>query len=100
MSFFGYPIEIWIGAIIAVIIKLKSAKRLNWIGACITVFVGVGAGLILYQPAMELLGLAKSWEVVVAILLSLSAENLMKVLVELSSDKDWIKTLITTKVEK
>lgn len=53
-----------------------------------------------YRPVIELMGVSQSWDVVVAILLALSAENLMKVLVELSSDKEWIKTMITTKVEK
>lgn len=96
----GSPYEIWIASIIAVIIKLKSTKHLNRIGAGITIFVGVGAGVILYRPVIELMGVSPSWDVVVAILLALSAENLMKVLVELSSDKEWIKGIISAKVEK
>lgn len=104
MLFLGYPIEVWIAAFIAVIIKLQSSKRLTLLGAITTVIVGVGAGVLLYAPIVSLFSLSSSWEVIVAILIALSAENLMKSFVELSADKeflsDWIKYLVNRKDRK
>ena len=79
-------------------IKLQSSKTLSVLGVVTTVAVGVGAGVILYSPVIALFSLSQSWEIIVAILIALSAENLMKSFVEISADKEflkgWIKYLV------
>lgn len=101
MLLFGYPVEIWVATIIAVLIKLQSSKTLSVLGVITTIVVGVGAGVILYGPVITLFALSNTWEIIVAILIALSAENLMKSFVELSADKEflsgWIKYLVNRK---
>jgi hypothetical protein len=104
MLFLGFPIKIWIAVIIAALIKLQSSKTLSVLGVLVTISVGIGAGVILYGPAIELLSLSPSWEIFIAILIALSAENLMRSFVELTANKDmlgdWLKIFINKKLEK
>ena len=101
MNFFGYPIEIWVAAFISVLVKLQSSKHLTLLGSIVTISVALASGVILYQPILIILNLNATWAVPVSIMIALSAENIMKSLVELSADKewltDWIKLLITRK---
>ena len=100
---FGYPIEIWIALAVSILIKLQSNKRLSLLGAITTVAVALFSGLLLYGPIVSLFALSNSWEIIVAILVALTAENLMKTIVEISADKELlaglVKFLITKKVE-
>lgn len=104
MNLFGYPIEIWVAAFISVLVKLQSSKHLTLLGSIVTISVALASGIILYQPILILLNLSSTWAVPVSIMIALSAENIMKSLVELSADKDWlrdwIKFLITRKHEE
>lgn len=102
MNFFGYPIEIWVAAFISVLVKLQANKHFTLLGSIVTISVALASGVILYQPILIILNLNATWAVPVSIMIALSAENLMKSLVELSADKDWltdwIKLLITRKL--
>lgn len=104
MNFLGYPIETWIATTIAIIIKLKASRALTLFGAISTTVVGVGSGMLLYKPITSILGLADSWEIMIAILTALTFENLTKLIVEESSDtetiKGWINFFITKRKEK
>lgn len=103
MSLFGYPIEIWIAIAVSILIKLQSNKRLSLLGAVTTVSVALFSGLLLYQPIVVLFSLSHSWEIIIAILIALTAENLMKTLVELSADRELltgvVKFLVTKKFD-
>ncbi|MFN3895723.1 MAG: hypothetical protein ACK4KU_14435 [Acinetobacter sp.] len=98
--FFGYPVEIWLASLVAVIIRLQTADRLTVLGAAATILVALLAGILLYGPIIVLLGLSQTWAVPMAIIVALSAENIMKIIVEMSADKDWLKGWIKHLVSK
>jgi hypothetical protein len=100
MNILGYPIEIWIAGLIGVFIRLQTSNRLTLLGATTTVIVAMAASLILHGPIVALLGLSVSWNVPVAVIIALTAENLMKAFVEISADKEWIKGWIRHLVDK
>lgn len=93
MLFLGYPIEIWVATALAVLIKLKSSPFLTFFGALTTVLVGIGAGVLGYKTAVTLLELSADWNIVVAVLLALTAENIMKTIMEVSADSTVLKDL-------
>lgn len=99
MNFFGSPIEVWVATVIAVLIKLRNDTKLTLLGIITTFATGVGSGMLFYHQVADMLGLDQSWHVAIACIVTLTADNLMKVLLELSSDrewiKDWIKYLVT-----
>lgn len=103
MNFFGYPLEIWLAAFVAVMFKLKMTSKWTIVGVVSTVGIAMFSGLILYLPMVELLKLSSSWNVPVAILIALTAENVMKNVVELSKDgeffKDWVRFLVTKRIK-
>ena len=94
MNFLNYPIEIWISVLVAVIVRLKSSVTLNWTGALSTTMVAVGAGMIMYKPITALIGLSPDWELLMSILIALTAENVMKGIIDFSDDKDTVKNII------
>lgn len=100
MQFLGYPMEIWLAAIVAMLIRLQTSNTLTILGATTTVIVALFAGVILYEPIIILFGLSESWSIPIAIIVALSAENLMKAIVEISSDRDWLKDWIRYLVDK
>ncbi len=104
MNFFGYPMEIWFASFVAVMFKLKMTSNWTIVGTITTMSIAMFSGLILYLPVVELLELSASWKVPVAILVSLTAENIMKSVVDLSADgdflKDWIRYIVTKKFDK
>lgn len=92
MVFLGHPIEIWAAILIAVMIKLRSSKNLTKYGYATTIGVAVLSGLFLYAPLITLIGLSASWEIPIAILIGLTAENIMNNIVAISSDIDLLKS--------
>lgn len=103
MNFFGYPIEIWLASLIAVMFRLKKTESWTIIGVLSSVAISLFSGLILYMPMVELLSLSSSWHVPIAILIALTAENVMESVVDLSKDgdfiKDWLRFVVTKKVK-
>lgn len=101
MNIFGHPIEIWFASFVAVMFKLKMTSKWTVIETVTTISIALFSGVILYIPVTELLNLSASWHVPMAILISLTAENLMKNVVDLSSDsdffKDWIRYIVNKK---
>ena len=91
MLFLGYPVEIWIATALAILIKLKSSPFLTLFGALTTVLVGIGAGVLGYRTAVTLLELSTDWNIVVAVLLALTAENIAKTVIEFSADTSMLK---------
>jgi len=81
------PIEVVIAILIAAVVRLKSSWSLGWIGALTTTIVSMFSGLLLYQPVLTITGIDQSWDVLVAILISLTAENLMKGLIDFTGQK-------------
>lgn len=100
MNFLGYPIEIWAAAIIAVFVKLQASNTLTLFGAITTVVIALLSGVFLYTPIAAILSLGTSWHIPLAIIIALSAENLMKAIVELSADKEWLKDWIIFMVDR
>ena len=94
MSILGYPIEIWIAVLVAVVVRLKTSVTLNWTGAFATILVAVGSGVVLFKPITALVGLGSNWEPIMAILIALTAENLMKGVVDFSEDRDAVKSIV------
>lgn len=92
MVFLGHPIEIWAAILIAVMIKLRSSKNLTMYGYLTTIGIAVLSGLFLYTPLIALIGLSASWEIPIAILIGLTAENIMNNIVAISSDIDLLKS--------
>lgn len=100
MNILGYPIEIWAASIVAVLIKLQTSSTLTMLGALTTTIVALFSGVFLHETVAEMFGLDQSWYTVVAIVIALSAENLMKSIVELSADKEWLKDFIRFFVDR
>lgn len=100
MNFLNYPIEIWISVFVAVIVRLKSSVTLNWTGALSTTLVAVGAGMVMYKPFTALLGLSSDWELLMSILIALTAENIMKGIIDFSDDKDTVKNILKSIISK
>ena len=91
MNFFGYPIEIWLASFVAVMFKLKNTGKQNIIGSITTVVIAMFSGLILYGPVSDIAGLSPSWNVIVAIAIAITSENLMKSFSTMTLDPDFIK---------
>lgn len=103
MNFFGYPIEIWLASFVAVMFKLKNNSNISIVGTITTVAIAMFSGLIMYRPIVEIINLAPSWNVPVAILVAITAESFMKQANDISSDKDfvkdWLKYILARKIE-
>ena len=93
MLFLGHPIEIWIALLVAVMIKVRSDKTLTKIGILTSILVSILSGVILYIPIMEIFTLSPSWSILIAILSGLTAENIMKNIVTISSNIDLMKSV-------
>lgn len=91
MLLFGYPIQIWIACIVAILVKLQSTRSLTVFGVITTVAVAMGSGVLLYGPMLALLSLEATWSIPMAIILALSAENILKAMLDISDDRKWIK---------
>lgn len=100
MTFLGFPIEIWLAVFLAVMIKIRNAENLNVIGYITTIAISLISGVLLYMPVVELLSLSPSWHIPIAILVSLSAENIMQNVVNISSDNDMLKKFIEAWLSK
>lgn len=90
MLFLGYPIEIWAASFVAVLIKISANKKLTILGAFTTVIVALFSGVILYQPILAMFALDSTWAIPLAIIIALSAENLMKAILQVSEDREWL----------
>ena len=93
MLFLGHPINIWIALLVVVIIKVRSDNTLTKIGILTSVLVSILSGVILYIPIMEIFTLAPSWSIFIAILCGLTAENIMKNVVTISTNIDLMKSV-------
>lgn len=96
MQILSHPVEIWIAASLAVLVKLtglKGSTTIGIFGTATTILVALLSGVIFYIPIMELLSLGSSWAIPTAILIALTAENIMKTIVELSSDGVFIRKI-------
>lgn len=102
MNFFNYPVEIWFASFVAVMFKLKMTSKFTVIGTITTVSIAMFSGLIMYTPLVDLLQLSPSWNVPIAILVAITAENFMKNVVDISNDgqmfKDWLGFIVTRKM--
>lgn len=96
---FGYPIEIWIGVIISVLVKIRYNSSLTFAGALLTMVISLGSGMILYQPILEIFGLGFQWAPFIAMLIALTSDNIMKSVLEISEDtkllKGWATYFVT-----
>lgn len=100
MKFLGYPIEIWAASLIAVIVKLQTSNRLSLIGVISTVIVAMGSSLLLYIPVCDMMGYGSDAHVIVAVLIALTAENLMKAVVEFTADRKIMNGVIKHLIKK
>lgn len=100
MNFLGYPIEIWAAAIVAVFVKLQTSNTLTLFGAIATTVIALFSGVFLYLPIATMLSLSVSWHMPLAIIIALSAENLMKAIVELSADVEWLKGILQYMIDR
>lgn len=103
MNFFGYPVEIWLASFVAVMFKLKKTSNWSIVGTLSTIAIALFSGLVLYGPITAIMELPTTWNVPVAILVALTAENFMNNIVNISNDsdfiKDWLKFFLTRKME-
>lgn len=95
MQIFSHPVEIWLGILLAVLIKLRGAnfEILGFFGTAATVLISIISGVIFYVPIMDLLSLGPSWAIPTAILIALTAENLLKTVTEMTADKESLRKI-------
>lgn len=78
-------VDFWIAVLVAVVVKVKTSKRLSAAQVVTTIFVAVGAAYVATGYTVERTGLS---EPVAAALVALTAEGLMRwVLVALDDPK-------------
>ena len=94
MNFFNYPFEIWIATIVAVLVKLRAETKLTLFGVATITLIGIGSGVIFYAPLTAAFGLSIAWQVPMACLITLTADNVMRVFLELSADRKWLGDII------
>ena len=94
MLFLGYPVEIWVASFIAVLIKILANKKFTLLAASITILVALFSGVILYQPILTIFALEQTWGIPLAIIIALSAENIVKAILQVSDDREWLVDLI------
>lgn len=103
MNFFGYPIEIWLASLVAVMFKLKNDGKQNIVGGLTTIIIAMFSGLILYGPVSDIAGLSPRWNVIVAIAIAITSENLMKSVSTITVDpefvKDWLMYILSRKTD-
>lgn len=86
---------------IAILVRLRANKTLTLVGALLNVLVALAAGMLLHTPLVILFGLDPStWNILIAILVALTAENIMKQIVETSSDDSLFKSIIRLIIKK
>lgn len=96
MKFLNYPIEIWIAVAVAMVVRLKTSIGLGLVGALTTTLVGIGAGMVLHQPIANLFGLqGNDMQIIIAMVVALTAENLMKGIIEFSQQDGAAGRVIT-----
>ena len=88
------PIEVIIAVCVAALVRMKSAISLSWVGAITTSITSVFASLVLYKDVTGLLGLSAEWHTVIAVCIALTVENLMKIVIDMSSDPGSILCVI------
>lgn len=98
--FLGFPYEIWIAVIISVLVRLRAMKGATIVSTIITIIVALCAGMWLHEPFMVIMNLSETWTIPIAILIALSAENVMKGIVELTSDSTFIKDIFKIWISK
>jgi hypothetical protein len=99
MIFLGYPIEIWLAAVVSVLIRFKYNQISTVLGSITSIVVAIFAGVFMHEPLMALFGINSEWAIFTAIVISLTAENFLKSIMEISEDrefiKEWIKHMLT-----
>jgi hypothetical protein len=100
MNFLGYPTEIWLAAIVSVLIRLKYNRSTTVLGSITTVSVAIFAGVFMHEPLITLMGLSDDWKIFTAIVIALSAENFMKNIMIISDDRDFVREWIVKIISK
>lgn len=95
MNFLGHTYEVWAAVVVAVLVRLRSAQRHTPLNSLVTVVVALGSGILLYDDFVNLFSLSSGWEIPMAILIALTAENIMNVLIDLSGDRSLFKNILT-----
>lgn len=86
--------ELIAAVVAAVLVKVKSSKTLNLVGALLTIAIATLAGLFLHVPFRELMGLDPSQDIIVAVLTALLFESVAKWIIDLAAEPGGIKRLI------
>lgn len=94
MKFLTYPIEIWIAVSVAIIVKLQTSNRLTLLGIVSTVFISMASALVLYDPICDMMNWGQDMHVIIAVIIALTSENLMKAIVEFTADRKVLKGVI------
>lgn len=95
----GYPFEIWLIVFAAVLVRLGKVSRDTILSSLMTVAIGITVGIYMHIPVLTLLGLSHDWVYLVAVLVTLTAENLMRSVVSMSRDAEFIKSILRNILE-
>lgn len=95
----GYPFEIWLIVFAAVLVRVGIVSRDTILSSIITVVVGITVGIYMHMPVLNLLGLTHEWIYLVAVLVTLTAENLMRSVVSISRDAEFLKSIFRNILE-
>lgn len=85
------PIEFWIAVLVAVIIKLKTSEAKSFVSALVTILVSIGAAYAFTEPLAAMLGYS---ETLLAALVTLTSESLMRWVLKLVNNPDQLKEWI------
>lgn len=100
--FLDYPIHVWASVILAVFVRLTNdtkgsatIPRRVLIGKKLTnAITSTASGMILHKPIVEILEISDKWYVIVAILVALTAENIMRSIIHVSEDDEAVTGII------
>ncbi|QCO57446.1 hypothetical protein EOK75_17175 (plasmid) [Pseudorhodobacter turbinis] len=90
----GYPVDILILVLAASLVRVISHKDKTFFAAIVSIIVAVSAGILLFGPVVALLSLSAAWNIPIAILIALSAENIMRSIVAITGDAAFLKDII------
>ena len=90
--FTSKPLEFWAAILVAIIVKIKTSKQLGPLAVISTIFVSLGAAYSFATPLSSWLGVN---EVLIAALVALTSEGVMRWLIQLSNDPSELKTLLS-----
>ena len=85
------PLEFWAAVLVAVLVKASTSNRLGWKAVTLSIFVALGSAYAFTQPIAEMMGHNEN---IVAALVAITSEAVMRGIIQFTNKPDFLKSLI------